>query len=113
MIPFALSRFQRRLTDPRRQWKLSPMDVESFQRWHEYSAVYDRMIRETSSKHAPWYRVRADNKKKARLNCISHLLSQVDYERLPFEAPDLGKRKKRKKGEPVDIWFKHKVKEIY
>ena len=106
-------RFQRRLTDPRRQWKLSPMDVESFQRWHEYTEVYDRMIRETSSKHAPWYRVKADNKKKARLNCISHLLSQIDYERLPFEAPDLGKRRKRKKGAPTDIWFKHKVKEIY
>ncbi len=106
-------RFNRRLTDPRRQWKLSPMDVESFQRWHEYTEVYDRMIRETSSKHAPWYRVKADNKKKARLNCISHLLSQIDYERLPFEAPDLGTRKKRKKGAPDDIWFKHKVKEIY
>jgi polyphosphate kinase 2 (PPK2 family) len=106
-------RFKRRLTDPRRQWKLSPMDVESYQRWHEYTQVYDLMIRATNSKHAPWYRVKADNKKKARLNCISHLLNQIDYERLPFEAPDLGKRNKRKKGVPDDIWFKHKVKEIY
>ena len=106
-------RFRKRLEDPRRQWKLSPMDVESYQRWHEYSEVYDRMIRATDSKHAPWYRVMADTKKKARLNCISHLLSQIDYERIPFEAPDLGKRKKRKKGSPTDIWFKNKVKEIY
>ena len=106
-------RFKRRLDDPRRQWKLSPMDVESYQRWHEYTEAYDRMIRATNSKHAPWYRVIADNKKKARLNCISHLLSQIDYERIPFEAPDLGKRKKIKKGMPKDILFKNTVDEIY
>lgn len=106
-------RFKRRLNDPRRQWKLSPMDVESYQRWHDYTEVYDRMIRATDSKHAPWYRVRADIKKKARLNCISHLLSKIDYERIPFDAPDLGKRKKRKKGAPKDIWFRKSVKELY
>ena len=89
------------------------MDVESYQRWHEYTEAYDRMIRATDSKHAPWYRVMADNKKKARLNCISHLLSRIDYERIPFEAPDLGERKKRKKRMPKDIWFRHRVKEIY
>ena len=91
-------RFKKRLEDHRRQWKLSPMDVQSYQRWHEYTQVYDRMIRATDSKHAPWYRVMADNKKKARLNCISHLLSLIDYERIPFEAPDLGKRNKGRKG---------------
>ena len=106
-------RFRKRLEDPRRQWKLSPMDVESYQRWHEYTEVYDRMIRATDSEHAPWYRVKADVKKKARLNCISHLLSLIDYEQIPFEAPDLGKRKRRKKGAPTDIWFSQKVKERY
>lgn len=89
-------RFRKRLNDPLRQWKLSPMDVVSYQKWYDYTAAYDRMIRETDSEHSPWYRVEADNKKKARLNCISHLLSLIDYERLPFEKPDLGKRKKMK-----------------
>ena len=106
-------RFRKRLTDPRRQWKLSPMDIESYQRWHDYTAAYDKMIRATDSKHAPWYKVKADNKKSARLNCISHLLSLIDYKRLPFEKPDLGKRRKKKKNEPEDIWFRKIVKELY
>jgi polyphosphate kinase 2 len=106
-------RFLKRLTDPRRQWKLSPMDVESYQRWHEYTAVYDRMIRETDHAAAPWYRVQADNKKKARLNCISHLLSVIDYEKVKFDAPDLGKRNPRKKGTPKSIGFKYSVPERY
>lgn len=106
-------RFRKRLTDPIRQWKLSPMDVESYQRWYDYTTAYERMIKETSSKHAPWYRVQADVKKKARLNCISHLLSQIDYDRLPFDAPDLGTRRKRRKGAPKEIKFKHTVKELY
>jgi len=104
-------RFRKRLNDPMRQWKLSPMDVESYKRWHEYTAVYNRMIRATDSDHAPWYRVIADNKKKARLNCISHLLNQVDYDQLPFSAPELGKRNKRKKGTPDNIKFSHIVNE--
>jgi len=106
-------RFQKRLSDPMRQWKLSPMDVESYQRWYDYTDAYDRMMMATDSKHAPWYRVRADSKKKARLNCISHLLSRIDYDRLPYEKPDLGKRKKRKKGQPEEIGFTHTVKERF
>lgn len=106
-------RFRKRLTDPIRQWKLSPMDVESYQRWYDYTTAYERMIKETSSKHAPWYRVQADVKKKARLNCISHLLSQIDYDRLPFDAPDLGTRRKRRKGAPKELKFKNTVKELY
>ena len=106
-------RFLRRLTDPMRQWKLSPMDVESYQRWHEYTGVYDRMIKETDHAAAPWYRVQADNKKKARLNCISHLLSTIDYEKVKFDTPDLGKRKPRKKGTSKSISFKHSVPERY
>ena len=89
------------------------MDVESYQRWYDYTEAYDRMIQATDSKHAPWYRVKADNKKQARLNCITHLLSQIDYDRLPYEAPDLGKRKKRKKNQPKDIGFTHTVKERF
>lgn len=106
-------RFRKRLIDPLRQWKLSPMDVESYQRWWDYTAAYDRMIRETDTEQAPWYRVKADDKKKARLNCIAHLLSQIPYEHLEFKAPDLGKRKKRVKGMPKEINFKHTVKELY
>ena len=106
-------RFRKRLTDPRRQWKLSPMDVESYQRWWDYTAAYNRMIQETDSEHAPWYRVRADDKKKARLNCITHLLSMIPYEHLEFEAPDLGKRKKRGKGMPKKINFRHTVRELH
>lgn len=106
-------RFRKRLDDPMRQWKLSPMDVESYQRWHDYSDAYDRMVMATDTKHAPWYRVRADDKKRARLNCISHLLSQVEYDRLPYEKPNLGKRKKRRKGQPEEIGFTHTVKERY
>lgn len=106
-------RFRKRLNDPMRQWKLSPMDVESYQRWHDYTTVYERMIRETSTKVAPWYRVKADVKKKARLNCISHLLNLINYECIPFDAPDLGTRRKRRKGAPKDIKFKHSVKQRF
>src|SRR4051794_41610779 len=73
-------RFQARVHDPMRRWKLSPMDLESRQRWAEYSKAKDDMFSHTDIKQAPWYVVRADDKRKARLNCISHLLSMVDYE---------------------------------
>ena len=70
-------RFEARLTDPLRQWKLSPMDLESFRRWYEYSRARDNMLAATDTKHAPWYLVRSDDKRKARLNCISHLISLI------------------------------------
>ena len=75
-------RFQKRMNDPTRSWKLSPMDVESRQRWVEYSKAKDEMFAHTDIKQAPWYVVKADSKKCARLNCISHFLSQIDYEDL-------------------------------
>lgn len=106
-------RFHKRLYDPMRQWKLSPMDVLSYQRWWRYTDAYDRMIRETDTEYAPWYRVKADNKKKARLNCISHLLSMVDYDHLPFVAPNLGSREKRNKRMSRQISFKHSVVELF
>ena len=76
-------RFHARIKDPVRQWKLSPMDVESFRRWFEYSRARDVMLKATDSKHAPWYLVRSDDKRKARLNCISHFLSLVPYRKAP------------------------------
>ena len=85
-------RFKSRINDPRKIWKLSPMDIESYQKWYDYSKVRDMMFASSDKHQAPWYIVRADNKKKARLNCISHLLSLIDYEKLPREKVSLGKR---------------------
>ena len=76
-------RFQDRMNDPTRSWKLSPMDVESRNRWVEYSMAKDVMFTYTDHKMAPWRVVKADNKKLARLNCIRHLLSLIPYEDLP------------------------------
>jgi polyphosphate kinase 2 len=85
-------RFRARIEDPRKVWKLSPMDVESFKRWYDYSRARDAMLAATSTDYAPWYLVRADDKKRARLNCISHFLSQVPYKELPRPEIKLGKR---------------------
>ena len=78
-------RFEARVEDPLRQWKLSPMDLPSRERWYEYSRARDRMLEATDTKHAPWYLVRSDDKKRARLNCITHLLSLIPYKKLPRE----------------------------
>ena len=85
-------RFQKRLTDPTKQWKLSPMDLESRKRWVDYSKAKDDMFAHTDIKQAPWYVVNSDVKKHARLNCISHLLSLIDYEEIPTEAVALDER---------------------
>lgn len=85
-------RFEARIKDPLRQWKLSPMDLESFRRWYDYSLARDRMLEATDSKHAPWYVVRSDEKRKARLNCISHLLSTIPYKSVPRGKVKLPKR---------------------
>lgn len=76
-------RFEARIKDPLRQWKLSPMDLESFSRWYDYSKARDMMLKATDSKHAPWTIVRSDSKRKARLNCISDLLSRIPYKKAP------------------------------
>lgn len=83
-------RFEGRIKDPAKRWKLSPMDMESRAKWMEYSKAKDEMFKYTDIKQAPWYVVNADNKKKARLNCIRHLLSQIPYEDLtpePIQLP--------------------------
>jgi len=85
-------RFQARLEDPTRRWKLSPMDVESRTRWVEYSKAKDAMFAHTDIKQAPWFVVNADVKKRARLNCISHLLSMVPYQDLTPEPIELTPR---------------------
>jgi polyphosphate kinase 2 len=85
-------RFKGRMTDPRKTWKLSPMDVESFKRWYDFSRARDDMLKATHTGYAPWHLVQADDKKRARLNCISHLLSQIPYKALPHEEIILGRR---------------------
>lgn len=85
-------RFQKRLKDPTKQWKLSPMDLESRKRWVDYSRAKDEMFAHTDIKQAPWYVVESDIKKHARINCISHLLSMVPYTDLTPELPTLEPR---------------------
>lgn len=85
-------RFRARINDPSKHWKLSPMDLESRTRWVEYSRAKDAMFRRTYIKQAPWYVVHADTKRRARLNCIHHLLSLMSYEDLTPPAVTLPPR---------------------
>jgi polyphosphate kinase 2 len=85
-------RFEARIEDPLRQWKLSPMDTASYSRWYEYSRARDLMLKATHSRHAPWYIIRSDDKRRARLNCISHLLKAIPYKRMSPSKVRLPKR---------------------
>ncbi len=87
-------RLEARITDPRKVWKLSPMDLKSYSRWYDYSRARDDIFKATDTPWAPWYVIRSDDKKRARLNAISHLLSQIPYEDLPRDKPILPKRQK-------------------
>jgi len=88
-------RFEARIKDPRRQWKLSPMDLPSRERWYEYSRARDAMLEATDTKHAPWLLVRSDDKKTARLNLISHLLGAIPYKELKAPSIKLPGRSKK------------------
>ena len=90
-------RFQGRIDDERKVWKLSPMDTESFHRWYDYSRARDAMFKATDTDFSPWHIVPSDDKKRARLNCISHLLSQIPYKELPRPRVKLGKRELKDK----------------
>lgn len=85
-------RFLRRIEDPMRRWKLSPMDLESHRRWYDYSRARDAMFEATDTPQSPWYVVQTDAKEQARLNCISHLLSVVPWKRVSQEKVTLPKR---------------------
>lgn len=85
-------RFEARINDPRRQWKLSPMDLCSRSKWYDYSRARDAMFRATDTKFAPWRIIRSDNKRRARLNCISHLLDSIPYKKVPREKAKLPQR---------------------
>ena len=88
-------RFEARITDPVRQWKLSPMDLPSRSKWYEYSRARDMMLEATDTKHAPWRILRSNDKKRARLNCISHLLELIPHEKVPREKVELPERSKK------------------
>jgi polyphosphate kinase 2 (PPK2 family) len=88
-------RFAARIESPIRQWKLSPMDVESYRRWYDYSKARDMMLAATDTAHAPWHIIFSDNKRRARLNCISHILSLIPYGKIARKPPKLPKRANR------------------
>src|SRR3954463_5534692 len=88
-------RFEARIEDKLRQWKLSPMDIPSRERWYDYSHARDLMLEATDTEESPWNVVRSDDKRRARLNCISHLLSQIPYEPVPRDEVKLPKRSKK------------------
>ncbi len=94
-------RFFKRINDPVRQWKLSPMDLESYKRWYDYSKARDLMLEATDTKHAPWHLVRTDDKRRGRLNCISHILSAIPYKKISRDKVKLPKRSN--KGEYDDL----------
>ena len=85
-------RFEARIEDPLRQWKLSPVDLPSRERWYDYSRARDMMLQATDTPEAPWYIVRSDDKKRARLNCISYLLSLIPWDEVPRKKVKLPKR---------------------
>jgi polyphosphate kinase 2 len=85
-------RFEARIDDPLRQWKLSPMDLPSRSKWFEYSRARDRMLDATDTKWAPWHILLSDDKKRARLNCIRHILNLIPYKKVPREKVELPKR---------------------
>jgi polyphosphate kinase len=85
-------RFEARINDLLRQWKLSAMDLPSRERWLEYSRARDMMLKATDTKHAPWYILRSNDKKRARLNCLAHIPKLLPYKKVPREKIELPKR---------------------
>jgi polyphosphate kinase len=107
-------RFQARIEDPLRQWKLSPTDLESRRRWYDYSLARDMMLEATDTKHAPWHIVRSDDKKRARLNLIAHLLSQIPYKRVPRpKIKPVGRSRKRAYDDEAPMKKRRWIPEAY
>jgi len=107
-------RFKARITDPLRRWKLSPMDLEAFSRWYDYSKARDMMLEATDSEHAPWHILRSDDKKRARLNGIAHILSLIPYKKPKYAKVKLPKRStKRKYDDETPMHGRHFVPEQY
>jgi len=106
-------RFRGRLEDPTKRWKLSKMDLESITRWSEYSKARDDMFKHTNIEEAPWWIVNADDKKGARLNCISHLLSTIPYKEIKTNLIKMPERKKLVKPELLQIPAENFVPELF
>ena len=105
-------RFHERIKDGRKIWKLSGMDLESHYRWYDFSRARDAMFAATDTEGSPWWVVNADDPRRARLNCISHLLSKIPYRELPREKIKLGERQPAK-GYVEPQWRRHVIPEIY
>jgi polyphosphate kinase 2 (PPK2 family) len=106
-------RFRARLEDPTKRWKLSRMDLESRSRWSEYSKARDDMFRHTNTREAPWWIVKANDKRRARLNCIKHLLSVIPYGEVPSEIVTMPKREFITDSDPPAIDPANYVPEVY
>jgi polyphosphate kinase 2 len=107
-------RFEARVEDPLRQWKLSPMDLPSRKRWYDYSRARDLMLKKTDTRHAPWFIVRSDDKRTARLNTIAHLLSQIPYKKLRQKKVNLpGRSHKGAYNDDATIARRRFVRERY
>ncbi len=100
------------IRDGRKTWKLSPMDLEAHRCWYDYSRARDAMFAATDTLEAPWYVIDADDQKRARLNCIAHLLSQIPYEEIPGKPVKLPKRQDPE-GYIEPNWRRHPVPEMY
>jgi polyphosphate kinase 2 (PPK2 family) len=105
-------RLESRIDDGRKLWKLSPMDLKSYSRWHDYSRARDEMFAASDTGFAPWHVVRSNDKRRARLNLITHLLEQIPYKTAPREKVKLPKRQKRHGYREPDYPYKY-VKERY
>jgi polyphosphate kinase 2 len=105
-------RLEARVDDGRKTWKLSPMDLKSYGRWYDYSRARDDMIAATDRSYAPWYVARTDDKRRGRLNIITHLLSKIPYEDLPREKIKFPKRQKRGNYRETDHPFRY-IEEVY
>jgi polyphosphate kinase 2 len=107
-------RFEQRIEDPLRQWKLSPMDQKSYSRWYDYSRARDAMFKTTSTDTSPWYVIHSDDKKRARLNGIKHILSLVPYKRIKRDKIKLPKRSNKDRyNDQIDVKQVKLVKEVY
>jgi polyphosphate kinase 2 len=107
-------RFMARINDPMRQWKLSPMDTASFSKWYEYSRARDLMLEATDSLHAPWHILRSNDKKRARLNGISHILSLIPYKKIKHTKVKLPKRSTKHRYDDQSTLAGRKfIREIY
>lgn len=107
-------RFEARIDDPLRQWKLSPMDLPSRSKWYQYSKARDEMLAATDTKHAPWFILRSDDKRRARLNCITHLLKTISYKTVKHVKVELPKRSDKGKYDDVATLKSRKfIAEVY